>query len=161
MDIAIHLPDDIVRVLPWQDIPRHVVEQIALEGYQAGHLSEEQVRRLLGYDTRLEVHGFLKDHDVPLRYTRADLEKDRETHRRLGLSMLVVADTSPINDLVLMQHDTILPVLYERVVIPPAVLADLQRPRTPAAVRTWVAHPPAWFEVQPPRHPLDAQSYPK
>jgi Uncharacterised protein family (UPF0175) len=85
MEIAIHLPDDIVRVLPWQDIPRHVLENIALEGYQMGHLSEEQVRRLLGYGTRLEVHGFLKEHDVPLRYTLEDLEKDREAHRRLGL----------------------------------------------------------------------------
>jgi predicted HTH domain antitoxin len=85
MEIAIHLPDDIVRVLPWQDIPRHVLEHIALEGYQTGHLSEEQVRRLLGYSTRLEVHGFLKEHDVPLRYTLEDLEKDREAHRRLGL----------------------------------------------------------------------------
>jgi predicted HTH domain antitoxin len=84
MEIAIHLPDDIVRVLPWQDIPRHMLENIALEGYQTGHLSEEQVRRLLGYSTRLEVHGFLKEHDVPLRYTLDDLEKDREAHRRLG-----------------------------------------------------------------------------
>jgi predicted HTH domain antitoxin len=85
MEIAIHLPDDIARVLPWQDIPRHILEQIALEGYQAGHLSEEQMRRLLDYETRLEVHAFLKAHDVPLRYTLADLEKDRETHQRLGL----------------------------------------------------------------------------
>lgn len=85
MDIAIHLPDDIAGVLPWEDMPRHVLEQIALEGYHAGHLSEEQVRRLLDYDTRLEVHAFLKAHDVPLRYTLADLEKDRETSRRLGL----------------------------------------------------------------------------
>ena len=85
MEIAIHLPDDIVRVLPWQDIPRHMLENIALEGYQTGHLSEEQVRRLLGYSTRLEVHGFLKEHDVPLRYTLEDLEKDREVHQRLGL----------------------------------------------------------------------------
>ena len=85
MEIAIHLPDDIARVLPWQDISRHLLEQIALERYLSGHLSEEQVRRLLGYETRLEVHGFFKDHDVPLRYTLADLEKDREAHRRLGL----------------------------------------------------------------------------
>jgi len=161
MDLALHLPDDLVRVLPWQAIPRHVVAQIALEGYQAGHLSEEQVRRLRGYDTRLEVHGFLTNHDVPLRYTRAALEKARATHRRLGLYMLVVADTSPIHYLVLRQHDTLLPVRYERVVIPPAGLADLQRPRTPAAVRLWVTHPPAWCEGPPPRHPLDAQSSPK
>ena len=85
MEIAIHLPDDIARVLPWQDISRHLLEQIALERYLSGHLSEEQVRRLLGYSTRLEVHGFLKEHDVPLRYTLEDLEKDREAHRRLGL----------------------------------------------------------------------------
>jgi predicted nucleic acid-binding protein len=45
--------------------------------------------------------------------------------------MLVVADTSPLNYLVLIQHDTILPALYERVIIPHAVLADLQQPRTP------------------------------
>ena len=85
MDIAIHLPDDIAKVLPWEDIARHLREQIALEGYAAGHLSEEQVRRLLGYATRLEVHAFLKEHDVPLNYTLADLEKDRATNRRLGL----------------------------------------------------------------------------
>jgi predicted HTH domain antitoxin len=85
MDIAIHLPDDIAQVLPWQDIPRHLLEQIAIEGYQSGHLSTEQVRRLLGFETRLEVHSFLKEHDVPLRYTLEDLEKDRMAHRRLGL----------------------------------------------------------------------------
>jgi hypothetical protein len=41
MEIAIHVPDDIAQVLPWQDIPRHLLEQLALEGYQSGHLSEE------------------------------------------------------------------------------------------------------------------------
>jgi hypothetical protein len=35
--------------------------------------------------------------------------------------MLVATDTSPINALVLMQQETLLPILYERVVIPPAV----------------------------------------
>ena len=52
--------------------------------------------------------------------------------------MLVVADTSPLNYLVLMQQDTLLPTLYERVMIPPAVREELQRPRTPQAVRQWV-----------------------
>lgn len=41
MEIVIHLPDAITQVLPWQDIPRHLLEQVALEGYQSGHLSEE------------------------------------------------------------------------------------------------------------------------
>jgi hypothetical protein len=46
--------------------------------------------------------------------------------------MLVVADTSPLNYLVWIQQDTLLPILYDRVVIPPAVYEELQRPETPA-----------------------------
>jgi predicted nucleic acid-binding protein len=75
--------------------------------------------------------------------------------------MLVVADTSPIHYLVLIQHDAILPALYEQVVIPPAVLIDLQQSRTPDAVRAWMASPPAWLEVRPPRQVLDAQQFPR
>jgi hypothetical protein len=41
--------------------------------------------------------------------------------------MLVVADTSSINYLVLMPQETLLPILYERVVIPPTVHEELQR----------------------------------
>jgi predicted HTH domain antitoxin len=85
MEVAIHLPDDVAAAVPWEDVSRHLVENIALEGYQEGWLSEEQVRRLLGYETRLEVHRFLKEHGVYLRYTVEDLERDRAAHERLGL----------------------------------------------------------------------------
>jgi hypothetical protein len=87
MEVSIHLPYDIIPrgQAQWEDVPRHVVESLAQAWYQSGELSEEQVRRLLGYKTRLEVHAFLKNHDVPLPYTLEDLEKDREAHRRLGL----------------------------------------------------------------------------
>ena len=49
--------------------------------------------------------------------------------------MLVVADTPPLNYLVWIQQDTLLPILYDRVVIPPAVYEELQRPETPHVVR--------------------------
>jgi predicted nucleic acid-binding protein len=74
--------------------------------------------------------------------------------------MLVVADASPLHYVVLMQQDTLLPTLYERVVIPPAVHGELQRPHTPSVVRQWVAHPPAWLTVQPSRQPLSGQQLP-
>jgi hypothetical protein len=45
MEVAIHLPDDIAAAVSWDDVPRHIVEQIALEGYQDGWLSEEQALR--------------------------------------------------------------------------------------------------------------------
>ena len=49
--------------------------------------------------------------------------------------MLVVADTSPINYLILTQHELLLPALYTHVVIPPAVQQELQDPETPLEVR--------------------------
>jgi len=54
------------------------------EAYRERKLSTAELRRLPGYQTRMEVDGFLKDHGVELEYTLEDLERDREAHRRLG-----------------------------------------------------------------------------
>jgi hypothetical protein len=87
MQVAIDLPDDIAGHLQeqWGNVPRHILESLALAWYQSGALNEEQIRRLLGYSTRLRVHAFLKEHGVPLQYTLEDLEEDRATHERLGI----------------------------------------------------------------------------
>jgi predicted HTH domain antitoxin len=87
MQIHIELPDDVSRALQecWSDVPRRTLEAIALEGYRSGALSESQVRRLLGFETRMEVHAFLKQAGIPLQYTKADFEEDLEAHRKLGL----------------------------------------------------------------------------
>jgi hypothetical protein len=45
-------------------------------------LSEADVRQLLGFETRMEVHGFLKEHGAFLAYTDQDLEHDREVARQ-------------------------------------------------------------------------------
>jgi hypothetical protein len=86
MEVSIHLPDDIARRVQaqWEDVPRHVLESFVLEGFRARILTTEDVRRLLGFETKFEVHAFLKEHDVPF-YTMADLEHDRATSQRLGL----------------------------------------------------------------------------
>lgn len=75
--------------------------------------------------------------------------------------MLVVSDTSPINYLVLIQQETLLPILYERVVIPPVVHEELQRSQTPEEVRQWIAHPPVWMSVQRPQQPLSIRQFPR
>jgi Uncharacterised protein family (UPF0175) len=86
MDVAIHLPDDIAQRIQaqWEDVPRHVLESFVLEGFRAHVLTTEDVRRLLGFETKIEVHAFFKAHDVPF-YTLADLEHDRDTSRKLSL----------------------------------------------------------------------------
>jgi predicted nucleic acid-binding protein len=62
--------------------------------------------------------------------------------------MIVIADTTPLNYLVLIDTVEILPQLYGRVLIPPAVWEEFQRPETPEDVRAWVAQRPDWLEIR-------------
>lgn len=61
-----------------QKLERGALEAIALEAYREGKLSLAQLRRLLGYQTRTQVHAFLKEHGVYLRYSLEDLDQDRQ-----------------------------------------------------------------------------------
>lgn len=61
--------------------------------------------------------------------------------------MLVIADASPLHYLVLIEAISILPPLFERILIPQAVSEELQHPKTPLPVRVWLASPPAWLEI--------------
>jgi predicted nucleic acid-binding protein len=62
--------------------------------------------------------------------------------------MIVVADTSPLNYLVLIDEVELLPVLFGRVLVPQAVFHELEHPKTPAKVRQWLTHLPEWLEVR-------------
>jgi len=59
--------------------------------------------------------------------------------------MIVIADTSPINYLILIGEVELLHRLYGSVVVPQAVLAELEDEDTPRIVRDWVARRPVWF----------------
>jgi len=58
---------------------RAALEAIALEGYRTDRLAEADIRGMLGFETRMEVHRFLKEHGVHLHYTLEDFVHDRET----------------------------------------------------------------------------------
>jgi predicted nucleic acid-binding protein len=62
--------------------------------------------------------------------------------------IVVVADTSPLNYLIQIKADHVLPALYARVFVPDAVVEELRHPHAVAAVRTWLTHVPAWLLVQ-------------
>jgi predicted nucleic acid-binding protein len=62
--------------------------------------------------------------------------------------ILVVADTGPICYLALIEATDILSRLYDRVVLPSAVLAELTHPNAPSAVKAWASRLPAWVEVR-------------
>jgi predicted nucleic acid-binding protein len=71
--------------------------------------------------------------------------------------MIVIADTSPINYLVWIGEIDVLPKIYGRILIPPAVFQELRAAGAPDAVRQWIAQPPDWLEVRIPTHQPDAQ----
>ena len=66
-------------------MPRRSLEAIAVEAYRSGALTESQIRRLLGLESRFQVHALLKKHSVPLHYTPADLKDDLQVQRELGI----------------------------------------------------------------------------
>jgi predicted nucleic acid-binding protein len=61
---------------------------------------------------------------------------------------LVIADTGPINYLVLIGNIDLLPGLFEKAILPSGVEAELADLDAPASVRNWIAYPPAWLDVQ-------------
>ena len=78
MDVRLQIPDDVELVIQGQqpDLLRAALEALALEGYRSERLSEGQVRRLLGFKTRMQVHAFLKAHNVYLHYPLGELESE-------------------------------------------------------------------------------------
>jgi hypothetical protein len=61
MQLTIDLPEDIAALLKgeWKDVPQRSLEAIAVEAYRTGALSENQVRRLLNFESRFQVHALL------------------------------------------------------------------------------------------------------
>jgi Uncharacterised protein family (UPF0175) len=86
MQITLEFPDDVAKGLEEQvrNLPRALLESFALEGYRSGKLSEEQVRKILGYGTRMQVDGFLKAHGVYLDYELEDVDRETQTSREFS-----------------------------------------------------------------------------
>ena len=60
--------------------------------------------------------------------------------------MTVVSNTSPLNYLVLIELQQLLPALFSRVLVPEAVLRELRSPAAPAQIGAWLNTSPDWIE---------------
>ncbi len=89
VEITLNIPDDLARQITPEgsDPARVALEALALEGYRAERLSESAVRQMLGFETRMQVHAFLKQHGVYLHYDLADLEQDQATAEKLRIRL--------------------------------------------------------------------------
>ena len=61
---------------------------------------------------------------------------------------VIVADTSPINYLILIGESEVLKRLYRRVVIPEEVFIELIDDGAPPEVREWMNRHPDWIEIR-------------
>jgi len=87
LDVTLHITDELAKRLKAAggDLSRRALEALALEEYKLGHLTVAELRRLLGFETRGALDGFLKTRGVNIYYTLDDLERERQDLSRLGL----------------------------------------------------------------------------
>jgi hypothetical protein len=130
----------------WKDLPRAALENLALEAYRTRKLSTEQMLRLLGFETRYDLDGFLNEI-----VTRTASLGSKSTP-------IVICDASPLHYLVLVGQTGLLHALYGRILIPGAVVEELQRTRTPESIRIWLSRPPAWLDILPTSDCMSADS---
>jgi hypothetical protein len=83
MNVTVSLPEEVFAG-DTADVARKVLEQVALDGFKSGQLNAAQVRRLLGFESRLQVYDFLAAHSVPwVDYDEAELERELKTLSKL------------------------------------------------------------------------------
>ncbi len=85
--VVLDLPEELTSALcgPGGDLSRTLFEKLAIEAYRENKLSTSQLRRLLGFETKYELDGFLKDNQVWLEYGEEDMARDRAVHHKLGI----------------------------------------------------------------------------
>lgn len=84
MSLTIFLSDEILSSNK-EDISRKILEQVALEGIKSGQLTTAQVRRILGFESRVQVYEFLAAHHIPW----VDYDEDELCHEVQTLAKLV------------------------------------------------------------------------
>jgi len=78
MQLTLTIPDDLAAQIAaaGKDPSRAALEAIAIDGYRSGRLTENEVRVMLGYETRMQVHALLAEHNVDLQYTEEQQRQD-------------------------------------------------------------------------------------
>ena len=62
--------------------------------------------------------------------------------------MIIVSDTTPFRYLIEVDAIDILATLFGQIIIPQAVAGELQHPKTPQKIKSWMQVPPNWLEIR-------------
>src|SRR5260370_41577239 len=119
MEVILRIPDDVAKRLSadGSDVSRRALEALALQAYRDQTLTLFQVSEMLGL-SRVETTDFLGQHDVPLwPIGEADLDREaalfeaasRRHHRWLIRGMIPAPNTTPLRDLIAIDHEHLVP----------------------------------------------------
>ena len=79
--VEIDIPADISSALEerWKNLSRQALEGLAIKAYREGVLTRSQARRLLGFETAVELDSFMAAAGVSFPYTVDDFDGDVRT----------------------------------------------------------------------------------
>lgn len=86
MNVMVPIPDDLAgRFGSEAELGRRVVEALALEEYRAGRLTRLELRQVLGFSTRSELDGFLKERGFLEGISAEEFDRQMQDLDRIGL----------------------------------------------------------------------------
>jgi Uncharacterised protein family (UPF0175) len=92
VNVTVRIPDDFAaRFGSEAELGRRALEALALEEYRAGRLTRPELRQLLGFGTRAELDGFLKERGVFEGITAEEVEHDLQDLDREAAARDLVA----------------------------------------------------------------------
>jgi hypothetical protein len=85
MQVTVEVPDDMVAALTsvYENPAQAFLEAAALEALRERRITEYELRKLLGFSSRFELHAFLKQRQIET-YTAEDFEHDLANLRPLA-----------------------------------------------------------------------------
>ncbi len=86
MNLVLPIPDDLAERLggTGPDLARQALEALATEAYRVGRLTHFELRQVLGFETRFELDGFLKERGVYEPVTLEDIRRDLADLKAFG-----------------------------------------------------------------------------
>lgn len=86
MELCLQIPDDIAERLAQgpAEMSQRALEAWAAGEYRNGRLNKPDLRRLLGFESGIQIDDFLHSHGIFEEYTFEDVSRDVAALQRLG-----------------------------------------------------------------------------
>ncbi|MGD9714077.1 MAG: UPF0175 family protein [Thermomicrobiales bacterium] len=86
MNLIVRIPDDLAERLGADAVTleRRALEALAAEEYRAGRLTKPELRRMLGFATRVALDAFFNTHGIDEAITLEELDRQVRDLERLG-----------------------------------------------------------------------------